>query len=75
MIYRYNLTSQSLTTSQTFISAAGDFELGFFSPGKAAKYFVEIWYKKILERTIVWVANRDYWIHRSVRGSYGQHIW
>ncbi|XP_059591517.1 S-locus-specific glycoprotein S6-like [Vitis vinifera] len=78
---RYNLTrsmlfhshdsnSQSLTTSQTFISAAGDFELGFFSPGKAAKYFVEIWYKKILERTIVWVANRDYWIHRSVRGSY-----
>ncbi|RVW30073.1 G-type lectin S-receptor-like serine/threonine-protein kinase [Vitis vinifera] len=54
------LQGQSLTTSQTIISAAGNFELGFFSPGKSTKYYVGIWYKKFSEQTIVWVANRDY---------------
>ena len=54
------LQGQSLTTSQTIVSAGGNFELGFFSPGKSAKYYVGIWYKKISEQTIVWVANRDY---------------
>ncbi|RVX16144.1 G-type lectin S-receptor-like serine/threonine-protein kinase [Vitis vinifera] len=51
---------QSITTSQTIISAGGEFELGFFSPGNSTKYYVGIWYKKISEPTIVWVANRDY---------------
>ncbi|RVW68948.1 G-type lectin S-receptor-like serine/threonine-protein kinase B120 [Vitis vinifera] len=54
------LQGQSLITSQTIISAGGNFELGFFSPGKSTKYYVGIWYKKISEQTIVWVANRDY---------------
>ncbi|RVW68956.1 G-type lectin S-receptor-like serine/threonine-protein kinase [Vitis vinifera] len=54
------LQGQSLTTSQAIISAGGNFELGFFSPGKSTKYYVGIWYKKISEQTIVWVANRDY---------------
>ncbi|XP_034678682.1 receptor-like serine/threonine-protein kinase SD1-8 [Vitis riparia] len=54
------LQGQSLTTSQTIISAGGNFELGFFSPGKSTKYYVGIWYKKFSEQTIVWVANRDY---------------
>eukprot|EP00261_Vitis_vinifera_P031477 XP_019072720.1 PREDICTED: receptor-like serine/threonine-protein kinase SD1-8 isoform X2 [Vitis vinifera] len=54
------LQGQSLTTSQTIVSAGGNFELGFFSPGKSTKYYVGIWYKKISEQTIVWVANRDY---------------
>ena len=54
------LQGQSLTTSQTIISAGGNFELGFFSPGKSTKYYVGIWYKKISKQTIVWVANRDY---------------
>ncbi|XP_019077973.1 G-type lectin S-receptor-like serine/threonine-protein kinase At2g19130 [Vitis vinifera] len=51
---------QSITTSQTIISAGGEFELGFFSPGNSTKYYVGIWYKKVSEPTIVWVANRDY---------------
>ncbi|KAL6313946.1 hypothetical protein AAG906_011676 [Vitis piasezkii] len=51
---------QSITTSQTIISAGGEFELGFFSPGNSTKYHVGIWYKKVSEPTIVWVANRDY---------------
>ncbi|KAF8409399.1 hypothetical protein HHK36_005475 [Tetracentron sinense] len=51
---------QSITSSQTIISAAGKFELGFFSPGSSTNYFMGIWYKKIPVRTVVWVANRDF---------------
>ncbi|XP_034678900.1 G-type lectin S-receptor-like serine/threonine-protein kinase At2g19130 [Vitis riparia] len=54
------LQGQSITTSQTIISAAGNFELGFFSPGNSTNYYVGIWYKKVSDKTIVWVANRDY---------------
>ena len=54
------LQGQSITTSQTIISAAGNFELGFFSPGNSTNYYVGIWYKKVSNQTIVWVANREY---------------
>ena len=54
------LQGQSITTSQTIISAAGNFELGFFKPGNSTNYYVGIWYKKVSDQTIVWVANRDY---------------
>ncbi|RVW68703.1 G-type lectin S-receptor-like serine/threonine-protein kinase [Vitis vinifera] len=57
---RYNLTRSITHNSQTIISAGGNFELGFFSPGKSTKYYVGIWYKTFSEQTIVWVANRDY---------------
>ncbi|KAL6314139.1 hypothetical protein AAG906_011880 [Vitis piasezkii] len=51
-----------LRQTDTIISAGGNFELGFFSPGNSPSYFVGIWYKKISEQTVVWVANRDYTI-------------
>ena len=35
------------------------FELGFFSPGKSKNRYLGIWYKKISEGTVVWVANRE----------------
>ena len=54
------LQGQSISTSQTIISAAGIFELGFFTPGNSTNYYVGIWYKKVTIRTVVWVANRDY---------------
>ena len=54
------LQGQSISTSQTIISAAGNFELGFFKPGNSTNYYVGIWYKKVPERTVVWVANREY---------------
>ena len=58
------LQGQSITTSQTIISAGGNFELGFFSPGNSTNYYVGIWYKKVSgqvsDKTIVWVANREY---------------
>lgn len=37
----------------------GTFALGFFSPGGSRSRYVGIWYNKISEQTVVWVANRD----------------
>ncbi|CAJ1936280.1 unnamed protein product [Sphenostylis stenocarpa] len=37
----------------------GNFALGFFSPRNSTSRYVGIWYNKISEQTVVWVANRD----------------
>ncbi|KNA18113.1 hypothetical protein SOVF_073800 [Spinacia oleracea] len=47
------------TISETLVSANGDFELGFFSPGNSGRRYVGIWFKKIPVPTVVWVANRE----------------
>ncbi|XP_042031159.1 uncharacterized protein LOC121777885 [Salvia splendens] len=47
-----------LTQNHTLVSAAQQFELGFF-PGALNTWYVGIWYKNIPERVVVWVANRD----------------
>ncbi|KAL5579231.1 hypothetical protein UlMin_011673 [Ulmus minor] len=41
------------------ISGKKTFALGFFSPGNSGYRYVGIWYNKVPERTVVWVANRD----------------
>ncbi|KAL4369755.1 hypothetical protein GQ457_05G029780 [Hibiscus cannabinus] len=41
------------------VSSGKIFALGFFSPGSSTNRYVGIWYHQILEKTIVWVANRD----------------
>lgn len=51
--------NQSLSGDQTLVSAGGDFVLGFFKPGKSPNYYIGIWYNKVSEPTIVWVANRE----------------
>ncbi|PIN01993.1 Serine/threonine protein kinase [Handroanthus impetiginosus] len=51
--------NQSLSGDQTIVSSGGIFELGFFSPGNSSKYYIGIWYKRIPEKAIVWVANRE----------------
>ncbi|XP_076898221.1 G-type lectin S-receptor-like serine/threonine-protein kinase At2g19130 [Bidens hawaiensis] len=51
--------NQSLTGDQTLVSLAGNFEMGFFRPGKPPNYYIGIWYKKVKTLTIVWVANRE----------------
>ncbi|KAI7751293.1 hypothetical protein M8C21_028151, partial [Ambrosia artemisiifolia] len=43
----------------TLVSEGGMFELGFFSPGTSKKRYLGIWYKKISNGTVVWVANRN----------------
>ncbi|XP_027341828.1 G-type lectin S-receptor-like serine/threonine-protein kinase At2g19130 [Abrus precatorius] len=52
-------TNQSLTGDQTLVSEGNIFELGFFKPGNSSNYYIGMWYKKVTEVTIVWVANRD----------------
>lgn len=50
--------NQSLSGDQTIISKGGNFKLGFFKPGNASNYYIGIWYDKVSEQTVVWVANR-----------------
>ena len=45
----------------TLVSSEGTFELGFFTPIRSSthKRFIGIWYHKLDEQIVVWVANRD----------------
>ncbi|KAK9133700.1 hypothetical protein Scep_013228 [Stephania cephalantha] len=55
-------SGQSLSGNQTIVSQNGNFELGFFTPGKSNKYYMGIWYTEASaeNRMVVWVANRDH---------------
>ncbi|KAL8106697.1 hypothetical protein AgCh_023446 [Apium graveolens] len=50
--------NQTLKDEDTIVSADGEFELGFFSPGSSKNRYLSIRYKKA-GGVIVWVANRD----------------
>ncbi|KAF7849315.1 hypothetical protein BT93_L0985 [Corymbia citriodora subsp. variegata] len=50
---------QNITDGQTIVSATGNFELGFFSPGNSKNRYVGIWYKKLSAGRVVWVANGE----------------
>ncbi|CAL5341854.1 unnamed protein product [Camellia sinensis] len=52
--------NQIIKDGDTIVSAGGNFELGFFSPGSSKHRYLGIWYKKISSetQTVVWVANR-----------------
>jgi hypothetical protein len=52
-------TTESIRDSEVMVSADGSFKLGFFSPGSSQNRYLGIWYNKISERTVVWVANRE----------------
>ncbi|KAL3503341.1 hypothetical protein ACH5RR_037790 [Cinchona calisaya] len=52
-------TTQSIKGDETIISAGGSFVLGFFSPSSSTNRYVGIWYNKIPNQTVVWVANRE----------------
>ncbi|KAL8145800.1 hypothetical protein AgCh_003812 [Apium graveolens] len=62
-----SMAVDTIKTNQTFrdrdgdtiISAGGEFEFGFFSPGSSTNRYLGIWYKKFSEGTVVWVANRN----------------
>ncbi|KAL1567079.1 hypothetical protein AAHA92_02599 [Salvia divinorum] len=61
-------TSDTINTSQilsdnrndTLMSSTGALALGFYSPGNSKNRYVGIWYNDIKDKTVVWVANRDY---------------
>ncbi|CAN8259667.1 unnamed protein product [Cochlearia groenlandica] len=51
----------TLTSKKTIVSSNDVFELGFFktTTNSTDHWYLGIWYKKIPERTYVWIANRD----------------
>ncbi|XP_015574240.2 G-type lectin S-receptor-like serine/threonine-protein kinase At1g11410 isoform X1 [Ricinus communis] len=50
----------SIKDGDILVSSGQGFALGFFSPaGNPARRYVGIWYNKVTEKTVVWVANRD----------------
>ncbi|XP_058769167.1 G-type lectin S-receptor-like serine/threonine-protein kinase At4g27290 [Vicia villosa] len=51
--------NQFIQYNDSLVSAAGTFEAGFFNFGDSQRQYFGIWYKSILPRTIVWVANRN----------------
>uniref|UniRef100_A0A175YLR0 Bulb-type lectin domain-containing protein n=1 Tax=Daucus carota subsp. sativus TaxID=79200 RepID=A0A175YLR0_DAUCS len=52
--------SQPLKDGDFLISQGEVFQLGFFSRGKSGNRYVGVWYYKLSEKTVVWVANRDH---------------
>ncbi|GLT52416.1 hypothetical protein SLA2020_257600 [Shorea laevis] len=58
-------SGQYITNSERIVSEGEVFELGFFPPGNSAIYYLGIWYKKVQEQTVVWVANRDHSVFTS----------
>ncbi|KAK9089557.1 hypothetical protein Scep_028639 [Stephania cephalantha] len=57
-----------LRDGETLVSNGGTYALGFFSPGISKLRYVGIWYNKIPEQTVVWVANRNEPINSSSSG-------
>ena len=52
-------TNQTIKDGDLLISKGNIFALGFFSPGSSTNRYLGIWYHKIPEQTVVWVANRN----------------
>ncbi|KAL9346788.1 hypothetical protein Peur_061641 [Populus x canadensis] len=52
-------TNQTIKEGDLLISKGDIFALGFFSPGSSTNRYLGIWYHKIPEQTVVWVANRN----------------
>ncbi|KAH0903688.1 hypothetical protein HID58_043191 [Brassica napus] len=48
-----------LSIGQTLSSSDGVYQLGFFSPNNTQNQYVGIWFKGIIPRVVVWVANRE----------------
>ncbi|XP_018433196.2 G-type lectin S-receptor-like serine/threonine-protein kinase At1g61500 isoform X1 [Raphanus sativus] len=49
-----------LSIGQTLSSSDGVYELGFFSPNNTQNHqYVGVWFKGIIPRVVVWVANRE----------------
>ncbi|KAI5570429.1 hypothetical protein BDE02_11G028900 [Populus trichocarpa] len=52
-------TNHTIKEGDLLISKGNIFALGFFSPGSSTNRYLGIWYHKIPEQTVVWVANRN----------------
>lgn len=52
-------TESPLSVGQTLSSSNGVYELGFFSFNNSQNKYVGIWFKGIIPKVVVWVANRE----------------
>ncbi|KAI3677066.1 hypothetical protein L1987_86684 [Smallanthus sonchifolius] len=65
LIFRFCTSIDTITLTRPLkdgdilVSNGETFALGFFSLGNSSNRYVGIWYNKIPEQTVVWVANRD----------------
>ncbi|XP_057987852.1 G-type lectin S-receptor-like serine/threonine-protein kinase At1g11410 isoform X2 [Hevea brasiliensis] len=63
--FAFSSSKETITINQTIhdgeflISRKNNFALGFFSPGSSRFRYLGIWYHKVREQTVVWVANRN----------------
>ncbi|KAF2317372.1 hypothetical protein GH714_020874 [Hevea brasiliensis] len=63
--FAFSSSKDTITINQTIhdgdflISRENNFALGFFSPRSSRFRYLGIWYRKVREQTVVWVANRD----------------
>lgn len=55
------LTSNQILrdNGQTLVSIDESFELGFFSASTSSSRYIGIWFKKVPQQTVVWVANKN----------------
>ncbi|KAL9994290.1 putative protein kinase RLK-Pelle-DLSV family [Helianthus debilis subsp. tardiflorus] len=51
--------TRPLKDGDILVSNGANFALGFFSPANSTNRYAGIWYNKVSEQTVVWVANRD----------------
>ncbi|KAF2317350.1 hypothetical protein GH714_020567 [Hevea brasiliensis] len=59
------LINQAIEDGSLLISKENNFVLGFFSPGNSRNRYLGIWYYKVREQSVVWVANRNHPINGS----------
>ncbi|XP_035548246.1 G-type lectin S-receptor-like serine/threonine-protein kinase At1g11410 isoform X2 [Juglans regia] len=53
------IQNQSIKDGQILISKEKNFSIGFFSPANSSYRYLGIWFAKVKEQTLVWVANRN----------------
>ncbi|XP_057448809.1 G-type lectin S-receptor-like serine/threonine-protein kinase At4g27290 isoform X2 [Lotus japonicus] len=51
--------NHSIRDGQSLVSASGNIEAGFFSPGNSTRKYLGVWYRNVSPLTVVWVANRE----------------
>jgi hypothetical protein len=65
LVFRFCISLDTISPNETIkdgdilVSKGETFALGFFSPRNSGRHYVGIWYNKVPEQTVVWVANRD----------------
>ncbi|KAF5783670.1 putative non-specific serine/threonine protein kinase [Helianthus annuus] len=65
LIFRFCTCIDTITLTRPvndgdiLVSSGENFALGFFSPANSTNRYVGVWYNKVSEQTVVWVANRD----------------